>query len=262
MKSDYLDRRERSIQNDVTREIGEIKKDILLRQPKDPIFSDSCKVAATAGFILGIILDFAVGQIGLGIACAAGGAVLGALYYFMGKGSCSAKRAALAKEEARRIAEAEENGRRRFAAEKAQFISDTTEARKQYGANAAKNAKKVINWLVQGFKTKIQTANREPHVRVVTAPFSFTVMENEILAEKMKFDFEKQRINSIKEFVNQVAFAQAMALILQYELQKLFPTDPSDKTGRRSEVTIAANDNHITLTYKAANGNYEHAVTL
>lgn len=260
MASAFLDRRKEEIDRETEREIEDIKKEILTRRPFAPTVKKLIIIGAIIGFALGILISIITEDSDPALLGIPLGAVVGVLIYFIKKGDYAAKSKALSEEELQRIADARARGQAKYDSEQQLFIQKTTEARKRYGSNT-KNSQEVIKWLVQGFTTQIKAADRKSYIREVVASFSFSVTESKISAGYLQYDFLTNRYNNIPSFIDQVAFAQALALILQHDILKAFPTDPSDKAGRKSSVTISANDNNMMLTYKAANGNFIHAKT-
>ena len=261
MESAFLDRRKIKIDHETALEKYEIEKEIAKRTPHAPTVGRTLKYLAFFGLLGGIILDFVLETIGCEILGAIIGVAAGIIVFFVRKQIYNAKCTAIRSEEARRKAEADEKSRIKFENEKEDYLRKITEARIKYGKNA-KNAQDAIQWLVKTCSGCIETADRSDYIREVFVSFPFSVRESEISADYVKFDFYTRRRNNITSFTDQVGFAQALALILQFEIRKAFPYDPSfdpsDKSKGESKVAISGNDNNMVLTYRAPNANYKH----
>ena len=252
MASNYLNSCRSRIDDDVRSEIARIEADCYMRRPKsEPDHSKAWIGGAAAGIAAWILSH--VFWVGLAV-FVAGGLIISAVMDSNYKSTISALEA----EKARRTAQAKADGDTRFAREKSAFQKRTTDARMYYGKRLV-NGDKAVSWLLAQFDRKIRDADRRPHIKEVTAPFVYTVSSDEIRTGADRFDFTVELYNHVTEFTNQVGLAQAMAKILQYQALRRYPSDPSDKTHYPARVNISANDNTITLTYVAANGNYQHA---
>ena len=261
MASAYLDMRKLAIDQETKKQTEEIRKEILGRLPTAPLIKTPLVAGMIGGMAFGVFLASTTGLLWLVLLGLGAGLAVGWCVHKARKDRFTEAYTALRKEEQERIARAEAEGLRRFEDEKNAFTEATKAARVRFGHNT-KVSMQVIRWLVAGFTAEIRAADRKPHIREVSASYAFSVSETGIRAGYSTYDFFTNRYNNLTSFVDQVGFAQAMALIVQHDILLAFPSDPSDNSGRRSSVSIDANDNNMILTYKAANGNYIHAKNL
>ena len=119
-------------------------------------------------------------------------------------------------------------------------------------------AEKVINWMTEGFKNTIESADRRPHIEKIEIPFIFNVYADKITCNLGEFDFEVERCRNLTTPLEQTALARAIATAIQLNVTMEYPKDLSG-----SEIIIDIHNeyypNYVStkIVYKAPNGNYE-----
>ena len=119
-------------------------------------------------------------------------------------------------------------------------------------------AEKVINWMTDGFKKAIESADRRPHVEKIEIPFIFNVYHNKITCNLGEFNFEVERCRNLTTPLEQTALARAIATAIQLNITIEYPKDISG-----SAIIIDINNEYYPdyvstkIIYKAPNGNYE-----
>lgn len=119
-------------------------------------------------------------------------------------------------------------------------------------------AEKVINWMTDGFKNTIESADRRPHIEKIEIPFIFNVYTDKITCNLGEFDFEVERCRNLTTPLEQTALARAIATAIQLNITMEYPKDLSG-----SEIIIDIHNeyypNYVStrIVYKAPNGNYE-----
>ena len=263
--SDYLNHRRAELDLDTAKAIEDIKANIVSRRPSPPNYGNCVKVCG----IIGVLFGFFMAAIrerfsfGFSLLCGLGGLIIGNPIYGILLYSNKMANKKLDNEQNQRIDEAQSIANERYSDYMNKYIQNTTKIRIEKGNNASKSqaTNKIYRWLMDGFSEQIRMADRPKHIKWVVIQYSFSVHASEIVVDNYRrFDFVKERVNSFTSFIEQVGYAQAMAMILQAEIKKAFPYDPSDPTKYRSIVEITtANDENMVLTYRAVNGYFEHA---
>ncbi len=122
-------------------------------------------------------------------------------------------------------------------------------------------AKRVIEWMTDGFCRTIDAADRRKHIEQINVPFRFEVYTNKITCNLGTFDFEIERCRNLSSPLEQTALARAIAAAIQLNITMKYPKDASG-TDRTVNYDFSYTDTHpvVTLTYLAPNGNFQ-AVT-
>lgn len=119
-------------------------------------------------------------------------------------------------------------------------------------------AEKVINWMTEGFKNIIESADRRPHIEKIEIPFIFNVYTDKITCNLGEFDFEVERCRNLTTPLEQTALARAIATAIQLNITMEYPKDLSG-----SEIIIDIHNEYYPdyvstrIVYNAPNGNYE-----
>ena len=115
-------------------------------------------------------------------------------------------------------------------------------------------AKRVIEWMTDGFSRTIDAADRRKHIEHISVPFQFEVYTNKITCNLGTFDFEIERCRNLSS----PALARAIAAAIQLNITMKYPKDASG-TDRTVNYDFSYTDSCpvVTLTYLAPNGNYQ-----
>lgn len=259
MASDYIESRRSLHEQEATREESNIRDEIARRRPYKRDTSIYFKVwipfFTVAGFLVNYIAP------GAWMVCPFIGVLFAWLLRSMTIHDYKKTNESLDLEQERRIQEAKDKAERLLESERNEFKNQTKAARKRFGNNLPASVG-IANWLEKGFANEIVAADRRKHIKFVTASYTFQVFSNKIVANNGTFDFQIERYNPLNSFVEQVGFAQTMAIVLKQRILKKFPWDSSDKAKVPASVTWDNNDSKMTLTYSAANGNYQGNINL
>ena len=119
-------------------------------------------------------------------------------------------------------------------------------------------AKKVIEWMTDGFCRTIDAADRRKHIEQVSVPFQFEVYTNKITCNLGTFDFEIERCENLNGPLEQTALARAIASSIQLNIVMKYPKDASG-TDIQIKIDYQYSDKcpKTTITYVAPNGYYE-----
>ena len=119
-------------------------------------------------------------------------------------------------------------------------------------------AKRVIEWMTDGFCRTIDAADRRKHIEQISVPFRFEVYTNKITCNLGTFDFEIERCRNLSSPLEQTALARAIAAAIQLNITMKYPKDASG-TDRTVNYDFSYTDTYpvVTLTYLAPNGNYQ-----
>ena len=119
-------------------------------------------------------------------------------------------------------------------------------------------AKRVIEWMTDGFCRTIDAADRRKHIEQISVPFRFEVYTNKITCNLGIFDFEIERCRNLSSPLEQTALARAIAAAIQLNITMKYPKDASG-TDRTVNYDFSYTDTYpvVTLTYLAPNGNYQ-----
>lgn len=122
-------------------------------------------------------------------------------------------------------------------------------------------AKRVIEWMTDGFCRTIDAADRRKHIEQINVPFRFEVYTNKITCNLGTFDFEIERCRNLSSPLEQTALARAIAAAIQLNITMKYPKDASG-TDRTVNFEFTYTDSYpvVILSYIAPNGNYQ-AVT-
>lgn len=119
-------------------------------------------------------------------------------------------------------------------------------------------AKKVIEWMTDGFCRTIDAADRRKHIEQVSVPFQFEVYTNKITCNLGTFDFEIERCENLNGPLEQTALARAIASSIQLNIVMKYPKDASG-TDIQIKIEYQYTDKcpKTIITYVAPNGYYE-----
>ncbi len=119
-------------------------------------------------------------------------------------------------------------------------------------------AKKVIEWMTDGFCRTIDAADRRKHIEQVSVPFQFEVYMNKITCNLGTFDFEIERCENLNGPLEQTALARAIASSIQLNIVMKYPKDASG-TDIQIKIEYQYTDKcpKTIITYVAPNGYYE-----
>ena len=119
-------------------------------------------------------------------------------------------------------------------------------------------AKRVIEWMTDGFCRTIDAADRRKHIEQISVPFQFEVYTNKITCNLGTFDFEIERCENLNGPLEQTALARAIASSIQLNIVMKYPKDASG-TDIQIKIDYQYSDKcpKTTITYVAPNGYYE-----
>ena len=84
-------------------------------------------------------------------------------------------------------------------------------------------AKRVIEWMTDGFSRTIDAADRRKHIEHISVPFQFEVYTNKITCNLGTFDFEIERCRNLSSPLEQTALARAIAAAIQLNITMKYP---------------------------------------
>ena len=119
--------------------------------------------------------------------------------------------------------------------------------------------KRLVEWIMEGFGSHIDTADRNNYQKSVSVPYKFSVYTNKITCARGTFDFYTHRCQNFEYPEQQAAIASVIANELKIRTVMNYPKNIKD-----SETMVTYDIQYInnavvevTLTYSAINGNYK-----
>ena len=119
--------------------------------------------------------------------------------------------------------------------------------------------KRLIEWIMEGFGSHIDTADRNNYQKSVSVPYKFSVYTNKITCARGTFDFYTHRCRNFEYPEQQVAIATVIANELEIRTVMNYPKNIRDIESIVTYDIKYINNAvvEVTLTYNAINGNYK-----
>lgn len=112
------------------------------------------------------------------------------------------------------------------------------------------------NWLAKRFFAQINAADRRPHVKDITAQYTYSVQSDKVVGDDGVFDFKIQCYQKLDNIYEQIGLARAICKKIQRTTENTYKIDVN---GLKPTVSRSSNDFTITLKYSAPNGKYKFA---
>lgn len=151
---------------------------------------------------------------------------------------------------------------RRLKSDKEQQIA---ELRDEYDERTSKCMKDYLkstktaeleNWLAKRFFAQINGADRRPHVKDITAQYTYSVQSDKVVGDDGVFDFKIQCYQKLGNIYEQIGLARAICKKIQRTTENVYKIDVN---GLKPTISRSSNDFTITLTYRVQNGKYKFA---
>jgi acid phosphatase family membrane protein YuiD len=143
---------------------------------------------------------------------------------------------------------------RKITAMRAEYDEKTSKSMKGY-LKTSKTAE-LENWLAKRFFAQINGADRRPHIKDITATYTYSVQQDKVVGDDGVFDFEIQCYQKLSNIYDQIGLARAICKKIQRTTENTYKIDVN---GAKPTISRSSNDYTITLTYSAPNGKYQFA---
>jgi hypothetical protein len=143
---------------------------------------------------------------------------------------------------------------RKITAIRAEYNEQTSKCMKAY-LKTSKTAE-LESWLAKRFFAQINGADRRPHIKDITAKYTYSVQRDKVVGDDGVFDFEIQCYQKLGNVYEQIGLARAICKKIQRTTENTYKIDVN---GAKPTISRGSNDYTITLMYSAPNGKYQFA---